>query len=102
MQHASQGVEHAHAWRGGSRSTRTPPLGRPPTQVLPFEQQYLDALPSAHMYEKSYMHRDIVTHALVRRAAASGWRGRAHATSSTTCGIAAAARSTTPECPGTR
>ncbi|KAF6258211.1 hypothetical protein COO60DRAFT_1295463 [Scenedesmus sp. NREL 46B-D3] len=31
-------------------------------QVLPFEQQYLDALPSAQMYEKSYMHRDTVTH----------------------------------------
>ncbi|WIA40575.1 hypothetical protein OEZ86_013916 [Tetradesmus obliquus] len=31
-------------------------------KVLPFEQQYLDALPCAQMYEKSYMHRDTVTH----------------------------------------
>lgn len=31
-------------------------------KVLQFEQQYLDALPCAHMYEKSYMHRDTVTH----------------------------------------
>lgn len=31
------------------------------TQVLPFEQQYLDALPCAAMYEKSYMHRDTLT-----------------------------------------
>ena len=28
---------------------------------LPFEQVYLDSLPSAQMYEKSYMHRDHVT-----------------------------------------
>jgi hypothetical protein len=40
-------------------------------QVLPFEQQYLDALPSAQMYEKSYMHRDTVTHVVVSMQAAS-------------------------------
>ncbi|KAI8471687.1 MAG: putative cyclophilin (cyp-15) [Monoraphidium minutum] len=34
-------------------------------KVLPFEQQYLDALPSAQMYEISYMHRDTVTEAVV-------------------------------------
>jgi peptidylprolyl isomerase domain and WD repeat-containing protein 1 len=34
-------------------------------QVLQFEQQYLDALPSAQMYETSYMHRDTVTHVVV-------------------------------------
>ena len=27
-------------------------------------QMYLEALPSATMYEKSYMHRDLVTHSL--------------------------------------
>ncbi|KAK7267337.1 hypothetical protein RIF29_20006 [Crotalaria pallida] len=32
---------------------------------LQFEQAYLDALPSANMYEKSYMHRDVVTHVVV-------------------------------------
>lgn len=31
-------------------------------KILQFEQQYLDALPCAHMYEKSFMHRDTVTH----------------------------------------
>lgn len=31
-------------------------------KVLQFEQQYLDALPNAQMYEKSYMHRDTITH----------------------------------------
>lgn len=32
--------------------------------MLAHEQEYLDALPSAQMYEKSYMHRDVVTHAV--------------------------------------
>lgn len=31
-------------------------------QVLEHEHVYLDALPSSQMYEKSYMHRDVVTH----------------------------------------
>ena len=35
-------------------------------QVLEFEQQYLDALPSAQMYERSYMHRDTVNNIAVR------------------------------------
>jgi hypothetical protein len=39
------------------------------SQVLPFEAQYLEALPCAQMYERSYMHRDTVTHVVVRCAA---------------------------------
>lgn len=35
---------------------------------LQFEQAFLDALPSAAMYEKSYMHRDVVTHVAVSPA----------------------------------
>ncbi len=35
-----------------------------PTAVLPFEKIYLDNLPCAEMYEKSYMHRDVITHVL--------------------------------------
>lgn len=34
-------------------------------KVLEHEQQYLDVLPCAQMYEKSYMHRDVVTHVVV-------------------------------------
>ena len=34
-------------------------------QVLEFESQYLDALPSAQMYERSFMHREAVTQATV-------------------------------------
>ncbi|KAI9194510.1 hypothetical protein LWI28_006679 [Acer negundo] len=35
---------------------------------LQFERAYLDSLPSANMYEKSYMHRDVVTHVAVSAA----------------------------------
>lgn len=35
---------------------------------LQFEQAYLDSLPSANMYEKSYMHWDVVTHVAVSAA----------------------------------
>lgn len=35
---------------------------------LQFEQAYLDSLPSANMYEKSYMHRDVVSHVAVSAA----------------------------------
>ena len=37
------------------------PLDPARAQVLLHEAQYLEALPSAQMYEKSYMHRDTVT-----------------------------------------
>ncbi|WOL18547.1 peptidyl-prolyl cis-trans isomerase CYP71 isoform X1 [Canna indica] len=33
-----------------------------PKRPLQFEQAFLDTLPCAQMYEKSYMHRDVVTH----------------------------------------
>ncbi|KAJ8749903.1 hypothetical protein K2173_013818 [Erythroxylum novogranatense] len=39
-----------------------------PKRPLQFEHAYLDALPSANMYEKSYMHRDVVTHVAVSAA----------------------------------
>lgn len=32
--------------------------------VLPFEKIYLENLPCAEMYQKSYMHRDVITHVL--------------------------------------
>jgi len=34
-------------------------------KVLEFESVYLDCLPNAEMYERSYMHRDTVTHVVV-------------------------------------
>ncbi|KAK1435088.1 hypothetical protein QVD17_00848 [Tagetes erecta] len=41
---------------------------RRPKRPLQFEHAYLDSLPSANMYEKSYMHRDVVTHVAVSSA----------------------------------
>ncbi|XP_037941960.1 peptidylprolyl isomerase domain and WD repeat-containing protein 1-like [Teleopsis dalmanni] len=31
-------------------------------KILPYEQVYLENLPNAESYEKSYMHRDVITH----------------------------------------
>ena len=51
-----------------TRRTPTPAEARNPNaaclrlQVLEGEQAYLDALPCAEMYEKSFMHRDVITH----------------------------------------
>lgn len=42
-----------------------PELPKPKKRrVLKFEEQYLSALPCAQMYERSYMHRDTITHIL--------------------------------------
>lgn len=41
---------------------------RPPPKkmkTLPFERLYIDNLPTAVSYERSYMHRDIITHCFV-------------------------------------
>jgi peptidylprolyl isomerase domain and WD repeat-containing protein 1 len=35
--------------------------------VLPHEKLYLDQLPSADMYEKSYMHRDTLSYVEVTK-----------------------------------
>ena len=32
--------------------------------VLPYKKVYLDGLPCAEIYEKSYVHRDVITHVL--------------------------------------
>ncbi|KAL0585602.1 hypothetical protein ABG067_004744 [Albugo candida] len=42
-----------------------PPKRKTKKPKLLFEESYLTNIPSAEMYEKSYMHRDIVTHVVV-------------------------------------
>ena len=37
-------------------------------KILPFEKTYIDSLPSATMYERSFMHRDFVTHISVAKS----------------------------------
>lgn len=36
--------------------------------ALRFEQIYLENLPNAECYEKSYMHRDVITHLVVTKS----------------------------------
>jgi peptidylprolyl isomerase domain and WD repeat-containing protein 1 len=36
-------------------------------KILPFEKTYIDSLPSAALYERSFMHRDLVTHISVAK-----------------------------------
>lgn len=43
--------------------TEAPPQKK--RKILPHENLYVDNLPSAESYEKSYMHRDVITHCLV-------------------------------------
>eukprot|EP00850_Spirogloea_muscicola_P012534 SM000081S22668 [mRNA] locus=s81:384504:389821:- [translate_table: standard] len=45
-----------------------PPQAKRRKKPLTFEKVYLDALPCAEMYEKSYMHRDVVTHVAISDA----------------------------------
>eukprot|EP00026_Physarum_polycephalum_P001078 Phypoly_transcript_01079.p1 GENE.Phypoly_transcript_01079~~Phypoly_transcript_01079.p1 ORF type:complete len:623 (+),score=105.08 Phypoly_transcript_01079:1835-3703(+) len=61
---------------GGESSSSHPSTGAPSVvgppkpkkqKVLKFEQLYTEHLPNAEMYEKSYMHRDIVTHLAVSK-----------------------------------
>eukprot|EP00731_Ephydatia_muelleri_P002482 Em0001g2482a len=37
-------------------------------KALPYEKMYLEKLPCAEMYEKSYMHRDIITHVVCTKS----------------------------------
>lgn len=47
---------------GPSLSEASQPKKR---KILPFERLYLDNLPCSESYEKSYMHRDVITHCVV-------------------------------------
>ena len=57
----------AGAAEGGASSGADPGAKRK-KRKLAHEKAYLDKLPSAEMYEKSYMHRDVVTHVTVTAA----------------------------------
>ncbi|XP_022184838.2 peptidylprolyl isomerase domain and WD repeat-containing protein 1 [Nilaparvata lugens] len=56
--------EENDEWIGPSPSEATKPKKR---KVLEHEHLYLDNLPSSESYERSYMHRDIVTHLLITK-----------------------------------
>ncbi|XP_048483524.1 peptidylprolyl isomerase domain and WD repeat-containing protein 1 [Plutella xylostella] len=58
--------EEGDAWIGPmpSEATTTKPKKR---RVLEFESLYIENLPSSETYERSYMHRDVVTHIVVTK-----------------------------------
>lgn len=60
--HESENESDSEELVGPSLSEAAQPKKR---KVLPHEQLYLDLLPSAESYEKSYMHRDVITHCTV-------------------------------------
>ncbi|KAF2300786.1 hypothetical protein GH714_015769 [Hevea brasiliensis] len=74
MEGTENGNGKANANSAPPESEEEPVIGPGPAQKarakrpLQFEQAYLDALPSANMYERSYMHRDVVTHVAVSAA----------------------------------
>ena len=47
-----------------------PPWSHTPSSVLPHEKVFLEYLPSADQYYKSFMHRDIVNFVVVTRSVA--------------------------------
>jgi peptidylprolyl isomerase domain and WD repeat-containing protein 1 len=43
-------------------------VAKKPRKTLPFEKTYVESLPSGATYERSFMHRDIVTHVAVAKS----------------------------------
>ncbi|KAF3849261.1 hypothetical protein F7725_015758 [Dissostichus mawsoni] len=54
-----KGDAEEEEWVGPMPNEASQPKKR---KVLEYERVYLDNLPSAAMYERSYMHRDVITH----------------------------------------
>ena len=60
--HESEADSDGEDFVGPSLSEALLPKKR---KTLPYEKIYLENLPSADSYEKSYMHRDVITHCIV-------------------------------------
>ena len=54
------------AEEGGDMTAAAP--ARKKAKKLPFEKTYIENLPSAEMYEHSFMHRDVVTHVAIAKS----------------------------------
>ncbi|XP_017097517.3 peptidylprolyl isomerase domain and WD repeat-containing protein 1 [Drosophila bipectinata] len=63
---STQNPEEAEAedggWIGPMPSEQSAPAPAKKKKVLPYEHIYLENLPNAESYERSYMHRDVITH----------------------------------------
>lgn len=60
----SDSDDSSSSWVGPTLDEAVKPKKR---RVLKYEQLHLDNLPNAESYEKSYMHRDVITHILVTK-----------------------------------
>uniref|UniRef100_A0A1B6LLZ5 peptidylprolyl isomerase n=1 Tax=Graphocephala atropunctata TaxID=36148 RepID=A0A1B6LLZ5_9HEMI len=58
-EHEDSESEHSDEWIGPTPAEAAPPKKR---KVLQYEKLYLDNLPNSESYEKSFMHRDVITH----------------------------------------
>ncbi|CAH4029039.1 peptidylprolyl isomerase domain and WD repeat-containing protein 1 [Pieris brassicae] len=58
--------EEEDCWIGPMPSEAAKPKSKK-RKVLEFEELYLENLPSSETYERSYMHRDVVTHVVVTK-----------------------------------
>ncbi|EJW77754.1 hypothetical protein WUBG_11337 [Wuchereria bancrofti] len=56
---ASMDVTDSHVDNGNEGSS-----GSKKSRVLPYEEAYLRSIPHATQYEKSFMHRDTITHVI--------------------------------------
>ncbi|XP_052743857.1 peptidylprolyl isomerase domain and WD repeat-containing protein 1 [Bicyclus anynana] len=64
----SEEAEDGEGWIGPMPSEASANAPKPKKKkVLEFESLYLENLPSSETYEKSYMHRDVVTHVVVTK-----------------------------------
>lgn len=55
-------------WIGPTPDQSAAPVKLKKKKVLPYEKVYLENLPNAESYEKSYMHRDCISHLVVTKS----------------------------------
>ncbi|XP_013106842.1 peptidylprolyl isomerase domain and WD repeat-containing protein 1 [Stomoxys calcitrans] len=61
------GDEDDNGWIGPMPTEQSAVSKPKKKKVLPYEQIYLENMPDAECYEKSYMHRDVITHLVVTK-----------------------------------
>ncbi|KAJ6632608.1 Peptidylprolyl isomerase domain and WD repeat-containing protein 1 [Pseudolycoriella hygida] len=63
-QHSEESEESENEWIGPMPTEAVPAKKK---KVLHYEKLYLENLPNSECYEKSYMHRDVITHIVVTK-----------------------------------
>lgn len=67
-QAASEDDDSDEGWIGPTPEESAAPVKVKKKKILPYEKIYLENLPSAESYEKSYMHRDCISHLVVTKS----------------------------------